>query len=67
MGFFQCYVSLPEALAIPVETFVFENRKKRILRGIFSPQITRSFGKQTTMLDGCVLMKFLQNEGPSIA
>ena len=35
MGFFQCYVSLPEALAIPVETFVFENPKKRILRGIF--------------------------------
>lgn len=25
MEFFQCYVSLPEALAIPVETFVFEN------------------------------------------
>lgn len=30
-----CYVSLPEALAIPVETFVFENPKKRIFGGIF--------------------------------
>jgi len=35
MGFFQCYVSLPEALAIPVESFVFENPQKRILGGIF--------------------------------
>ena len=30
-------------------------------------QLNRSFGKQATMLDGCVLMKLLQNEGSSIA
>lgn len=30
-------------------------------------QLNRSFGKQATMLDGCLLKKFLQNEGSSIA